>query len=121
MSTPHETDGYYDVSFSSNEGVVGAGKLTMKDLSISGVDVGFFYDGAFEHLNEDEYTGHVEIRQHNKDMPSVFGDFDSYKLMLKGRIKEGKADLKATMVGMEDLSLTVSMSRVSAHRRPRGF
>lgn len=121
MNTPHKTDGYYDVNFSSNMGTVGAGKLTMKDLSISGVDVGFFYDGAFQELSEDEYTGHVEIRQHNKDMPSVFGDFDTYKLMLKGQIKDGKAELKATMVGMEDLSLSVSMSRVSVHRRPRGF
>ena len=121
MDVQHKTDGYYEVSFSSNAGNVGAGKLTMKDLTLSGVDVGFFYDGAFEELGEDEYTGHVEIRQHNKDMESVFGDFDSYKLMLKGQIKDGKAQLKATMVGQEDLALQVQMKRVSTHRRPRGF
>lgn len=117
----HKTDGYYDVSFASNIGNVGAGKLTMQDLTISGVDVGFLYDGAFQELRNDEYIGHVELRQHNKEMKSVFGDFQTYKLMLKGRIKDGKAQLSATMVGHEDLSLSVQMSRVSTHRRPRGF
>ncbi|UZD92304.1 GrlR family regulatory protein [Cognatishimia activa] len=117
----HPTDGYYEVNFASNVGNVGAGKLTMKDLTISGVDVGFLYDGAFQELKDDEYTGHVELRQHNKDMESVFGDFQTYKLMLKGQIRDGKAELSATMVGQEDLSLSVQMSRVSTHRRPRGF
>ncbi len=117
----HETDGYYDVGFSSNQGTVGAGKLTLKDLVISGVDVGFFYDGAFEQLSDDEYAGYVDLRQHNRDMESVFGDFQTYKLMLKGQIKDGKATLKATMVGQEDLTLQIQMSRISTHRRPRGL
>lgn len=117
----HETDGYYEVSFESNVGNVGAGKLTLQDLKLSGVDVGFLYDGSFEALRDDEYVGQVELRQHNSDMGSVFGDFQTYKLMLKGRIKDGKADLEGTMVGQEDLSVNVHMKRVSTVRRPRGF
>lgn len=117
----HKTDGYYEVNFASNVGNVGAGKLTLQDMVISGVDLGFFYDGAVEELKEDEYTGYVKLRQHNKDMESVFGDYQTYKLMLKGTIKDGKAKLQATMVGQEDLSLNVDMNRVSIYRRPRGF
>lgn len=117
----HKTDGYYEASFSSNLGTVGAGKLTLQDMVLSGVDVGFFYDGVIEELKDDVYTGYVNLRQHNKEMESVFGDYQTYKLMLKGHIKDGKATLQATMVGQEDLSLDVQMSRVSVYRRPRGF
>jgi len=121
MNTPHETDGYYDVNFSTNEGNVGAGKITMKDLSLSGVDVGYLYDGKFDALDNDEYAGQLVIKQHNKGMESVFGDIDTFELMLKGKIKDGKATFKGTFVGMEDMTMTINMSRVSTHRRPRGF
>ena len=117
----HETDGYYEVDFQSNDGNIGAGKVTLQDLKLSGVDIGYLYDGIFSEISEGEYAGHIEVKQHNKEFESIFGDYSEYKLSVKGRIKDGKADLKATVVGMDHLAMQVRMSRKSTTRRPRGF
>lgn len=117
----HQTDGYYEVRLESSLGKMSAGTMTLTNLKVSGVDLGFLIDGMLSEISETEFAGQLHIKQHNKTVESVFGEFNSYQLMVKGSIENGKAILKGTMVGEENLTAEIKLSRLGAFRKPRGF
>lgn len=91
-----EHDGLYTARFRTPLDDASGVVVVLGD-TVYGGDTGMYYFGRFAE-RDGEIEVNLEIRRHNEATHSVFGDFDGFKMTLKGRKVgdewrcEGRAD-----------------------------
>ena len=92
-------DGIYFVKFKSNIQDFGNGTVVVKDGVINGGDYGFTYQGKV-----DDNCLRLSIKQHDKNVVSVFGNITNYEVALdinsvgNGYELVGKTDLAPEVI-----------------------
>ncbi|MCP4612303.1 MAG: hypothetical protein GY845_26705 [Planctomycetes bacterium] len=99
-------DGLWVIEFKSDYDF-GYGVLVFNGNQVLGGDFGYYYSGRINTTGN--MTGEVNVVRHNPNAVSVFGDVDSFTLLIKdGTISNKSFKLNATIKGVEHLTIEVS-------------
>jgi len=99
-------DGLWVIEFKTYNDF-GWGVLVFNGSQVMGGDMGYYYFGQMNTTGK--ITGEVNVVRFNPNVASVFGDVDSFTLLLKdGTINENSFKANATVKGAEHLSIEIS-------------
>ena len=108
----HSTDGTYTVQFSSSHHM-GAGVITLSDLKLTGGDSGFLFSGSFREFGHG-LVGRVNVRQHLKGHPSIFGTLETFELDLKGQFDGDVGVFHGHVVQEPMLKIKIELKRADS-------
>ncbi len=99
-------DGLWVIEFKTDYDF-GYGVLVFNGSQVLGGDFGYYYSGRINTTGN--MSGEVNVIRFNPNAASVFGDVDSFTLLLKdGTINENSFKANATVKGAEHLSIEIS-------------
>ena len=100
-------DGLWVIEFNTDRGF-GSGVIFINGSQVLGGDSGYYYLGKID-ITENTMTGEFNVVRFNKNSVSLFGDLDTFTLLLKdGTINETSFKANATIKGAQDLSIKIS-------------
>lgn len=98
-------DGLWVIEFKTDSDF-GYGVLVFNGSQVMGGDFGYYYFGR---INTTNMSGEVNVVRFNSNVNSVFGDIDSFTLLLKnGTINETNFKASAIIKGAEHLLIEIS-------------
>lgn len=91
-------DGLYAVNFKSSSQDFGSGVISVQKGSVNGGDHGYFYQGQIV-INDSKLSGTIQIKQWNRNVPSVFGPIPHFDLPLEGQSEGDNFELQGSVAG----------------------
>lgn len=91
-------DGLYAVNFKSSSQDFGSGVISVQKGSVNGGDHGYYYQGQIV-INESKLSGTIQIKQWNRNVPSVFGPIPQFDLPLAGQFEGDNFELQGSVAG----------------------
>ena len=82
-------DGLWSVKFQTNLGLFGQGVVVVVGSRVLGGDSSFYYEGHLK-VSADLMEGEITVIRFAQTLTSVFGNLEKFKLVLSGKIEEGK-------------------------------
>ena len=80
------TPGIYAVKFSAVSSYnFGEGLVVFKDGTVNGGDLGYFFKGTYQ-IKDSKVTAELKIKRWNASVPSIFGSFPEFDLVLTGHM-----------------------------------
>ncbi|MHC4394798.1 MAG: GrlR family regulatory protein [Planctomycetota bacterium] len=99
-------DGLWVIEFKT-ENDFGCGVLVFNGSQVLGGDFGYYYSGRINTTGN--MSGEVNVVRFNPNVTSVFGNYDSFTLLINnGTINETSFKATATVKGAEHLSIEIS-------------
>lgn len=99
-------DGLWVIEFKTDNNF-GYGVLVFNGSQVLGGDFGYYYSGRINTTGN--ISGEINVVRFNPNANSVFGDIDSFTLLVKdGTINENNFRANATVKGVEHLSIEIS-------------
>ncbi len=101
-------EGLWTIEFKTNQDFGYGVLVLLKNDQILGGDFGYYYSGYMTKTDGRITGGQVSVVRFNPNVVSVFGNFDSFILILKnGRIDETSFVAEAVIKGPERFSIEV--------------
>ena len=91
-------DGLYAVNFKSSSQDFGSGVISVQNGNVNGGDHGYFYQGKIV-INDSKLSGTIQIKQWNRNVPSVFGPIPQFDLPLAGQFEGNNFELQGSVAG----------------------
>lgn len=91
-------DGLYAVSFKSSSQDFGGGVISVQNGHVNGGDHGYYYQGHIG-INDSKLSGTLQVKQWNRNVPSVFGPIPQFDLTLAGQFEGGNFELQGSVAG----------------------
>lgn len=109
----HKTDGTYIVRFKSSLGWEGSGVATLSDMTVSGGDSAFLFNGDFR-SETGKMIGSLSVQQHSPSMISIFGPLSKFTIDLVGNINGEVGEFEGNISGQPDLKVNVRLKRTAS-------
>lgn len=103
-------DGLWVVEFSSTLGMFGRGVMVLNGERVLGGDVGYYYSGQCT-FEEDRIKAQVDVIRFDPNSVSIFGDLDSFTLILDGTISGNDFQARATSESSPNIEMEVKGSK----------
>jgi len=102
-------DGLWTVEFKTESNFGMGVFVLLKNGRVLGGDFGYYYSGQVTENAGQITGGQVSVVRFNPNVVAVFGDYDSFVLLLKtGTINESSFHVQATVEGAEHLSIVIN-------------
>lgn len=101
--------GIYHVKFRSSLSTGSEGLLVLKDGTINGGDVGYFYTGTYRLSPEGEVVAKLRIRKWNHGVLSIIGRLAEFELDLRGRFSSDYERFEVKGLALQALGLGITV------------
>ncbi len=106
-------EGLWKVFFQSNFQTIGSGVAVFLNDRILGGDSSYYYDGSVK-IQGNKAEANINIVRFNKGgMPSIFGNLDSFSLMVSGDIGATDIELHGNMVQQPNMKITIKGKKIT--------
>ena len=104
-------DGLWIVEFESTIGMFGKGVMVLNGDRILGGDVGYYYSGKCT-IQGGKIKAEVDVIRFDADSVSIFGDIESFTLVLDGTITGVDFQARATSDSSPNIEMVVKGNKV---------
>ena len=103
-------DGLWIVEFESTLGLFGRGVMVLNGERILGGDVGYYYSGQCT-FQGNKINAQVDVIRFDANSVSIFGDIESFTLVLDGTITGTDFQAQATSDSFPNIEMVVKGSK----------
>lgn len=101
--------GIYHVKFRSSLNTRSEGLIVLKDGTINGGDVGYFYTGTYRLAQEGEIVAKLRIQKWNHGVFSIIGRLAEFELDLRGRFSSDHLRFEVKGFALQTLGLGITV------------